>query len=439
MSEVRVRFAPSPTGYLHIGGVRTALYNWLFARHEGGAFILRIEDTDRERSTEEAVKVILDGLEWMGLDWDEGPFRQSERLDLYKGHADRLLSKGLARMDSLGRADKGEAVVFPVAKKDVAYDDLVKGKVLKRAEDLEPHVVLLKSDGFPTYNFGCVVDDIDMRISHVIRGDDHVANTWKQLLLYEALGETPPRFAHLPMIHNEEGRKLSKRDGAVAVTDYREMRFLPAALINYLALLGWSPGDDTEIMPKEELIERFDLSRVRPSASRFDFEKLKWMNERHIQMLSPEEIERGVRPTLKSLGVEVPDERTLTASVAAVTTRMTTFADFPRLTDFAFVEQITPDKKAQKLLRKRDSQKTLAALLPRLEGLKTADTWTPAAVERVVRGLAKEMGLSLGKVAQPLRAAVRGTMASPSIGETLHMTPSEWALARIRRALEEAT
>ena len=435
MSEPRVRFAPSPTGYLHIGGVRTALYNWLFARHEGGDFILRIEDTDRERSTDEAVRLIIDGMRWVGLDWDEGPYFQSRRLEVYREYAEKLLSKGAARMDSLGRTDKGEAVVFPVTKRDVVYDDIVKGRILRRADDLEPHVVLVKSDGFPTYNFGCVVDDVTMRITHVIRGDDHVANTWKQILLYEALEEEPPLFAHLPMIHNEKGQKLSKRDGALAVTDYRRMGFLPEALMNFLALLGWSPGGDVEVMSRQELIRSFDLRRVKTSASRFDLQKLRWMNRQHLQRLPQQEIVDRILPTLDASEFVHKDLATVTTSVSMVTTRMTTLADFKELAGFALRDDVKPDEKARKLLEKQSSRKALGILLPKLEGL---THWTPEAVETIVREVAEEAGLKLRDVAQPLRAAVAGSTASPGIGATLEMVDKERSLKRIREQLEEA-
>lgn len=432
MQKVRVRMAPSPTGSFHIGTARTALYNWLFARHHGGTFILRIEDTDRERSTEEAVRVILDSMGWLGLGWDEGPHFQSQRVDVYKNSAEKLLAAGKARLDDLGRPEKGKAVVFEVPQKDVVFDDLVKGTIRKAAKDLDPHIVLMRADGTPTYNFACVADDIDMAITHVIRGDDHVANTWKQLLVYEALEAKPPLFAHLPMIHNTRGRKLSKRDGAVAVTDYRRMGYLPEALANFLALLGWSPGDDTELMSREELTRRFDLDRVKSSPSQFDFEKFEWMNGRHIAGTSPEELASLVKPFIEEAGLRAPSDEWLSGLVRIQRERMRTLRDLAEAARYFFVEEVEPDGKARKLLARPGAAEALKAAREALAGL---EPFEAPRIEAELRTLAESLSVGMGKVAQAVRAAVTGRAASPPIGETCELIGRKRCLARIDRAL----
>jgi glutamyl-tRNA synthetase len=450
--KVRVRIAPSPTGRLHLGTARTALYNWLFRRRHGGEFVLRIEDTDRERSTEEAVRVILDGLSWLGLGWDEGPVFQGERLGLYRARAQELESKGLARRDSLGRDDRGEALVLDCPRRDVSFTDLVKGETtFADVGGLEPHIVLMRSDGTPTYNFACVVDDSDMRITHVIRGDDHVANTWKQLVLYEALGEEPPEFAHLPMIHNAEGRKLSKRDGAVAVTDYREAGFLPEAMVNYLALLGWSPepaldaeGNRVfrERMPLEELAREFDLSRVRPSPARFDTEKLRAMNYDYIQerlgkdpaglveFLKADAAGEGLDP-----GRFTEDEYRVLIGEAAP--RAYTTRELLERTRFFFLDRVEVDagqKKVRKLFAREETWRALDAAAARLEAVPEGE-WRRERIEAELKALADELAEGkLGAVAQPVRVLVAGGPASPAIDVTLELLGRARTLARLRDA-----
>jgi glutamyl-tRNA synthetase len=447
--EVRVRIAPSPTGYLHLGTARTALHNWLFARHHGGKFILRIEDTDRERSTPEAVKVILDSLEWLGLAWDEGPVFQSERAELYRKAAEDLVAKGLARKDDLGHADKGEALVFDVPRRDVAFEDMVKGRIEKRADDLEPHIVLARSDGTPTYNFAVVVDDIDMRISHVIRGDDHVANTWKQVLLYNALGHAPPRFAHLPMIHSSEGRKLSKRDGAVAVTDYREMGYLPDAMVNFLALLGWSPepkeGADgkpvfKEKMSREELIAEFDLSRVRSSPSQFDFVKLGAMNADYMQdalASGPAILVAALKGRAEAEGLDVArltDEQ-YAVLVREAAQRSQTLKGLLDPVRFLFLDRVevqASHKKVRKVFKKETVWPTLEATVAKLEAIPGAE-WKADRIEAELKALADELAEGkMGAVAQPVRILVAGGPASPAIDITLELLGRERTLGRLR-------
>jgi glutamyl-tRNA synthetase len=447
--EVRVRMAPSPTGFLHIGTARTALYNWLYARHHGGTFILRIEDTDRERSTEEAVRVILDGLGWLGLDWDEGPVFQSARAELYRRAADELKRKGLARPDDLGHPEKGEALVFEVPRCDVAFTDLVKGNIAKAAADLEPHVVLLRSDGTPTYNFACVVDDIDMRITHVIRGDDHVANTWKQVLLYEALGAEPPEFAHLPMIHSSQGKKLSKRDGAVAVTDYRDMGYLPDAMANFLALLGWSPEPSVdsegnkvfrEKMSREEIVAAFDLDRVRGSPAQFDLVKLGAMNYDYMQEKLAHDPEDLVRYLKEDAAREKLDPDRFTDEqyrvlIGEAARRAQTMKDLLAKTRFFFADRVDVDagnKKVRKVFKKEEVWPRLEATIARLEAVPDTE-WKREKIEAVLKDLADELASGkLGTIAQPVRVLVAGGPASPAIDVTLELLGKERTLERLR-------
>jgi glutamyl-tRNA synthetase len=424
----RVRFAPSPTGYLHIGGARTALYNWLHARHTGGTFILRIEDTDRERHNEAAVAAITEGLKWLGMDWDEGPIHQSNCLPRYQEVAAQLEKLGLAYKTTKGAEDKGEALAFRVAaaQEKVAFDDQVLGKVEFEDEVIEDFI-LMRSTGWPTYNFSCVIDDHDMQITDVIRGLDHVSNTPRQLLLYKALGWAPPRFAHIPMITNSEGKKYSKRDGAVAVGDYADAGYLPEAFVNYIALLGWSPGGDLEIMSKAEMVEKFTLDRCRKTASQFDFQKFEWLNGKLAARLAPFVRKAGFDPDsrgrewLEKLGQLMKE-------------RAHTLAQFPKLTRYFCTDEYEVVPPAAELLAKDTTPAALKAALAALEALPAAD-WTPARLDPVLREAAKSAGMGFGKLAQPVRAAVTGTNVSPGLFEVLELLGRELTLARLKRAV----
>ncbi|HOX06968.1 MAG TPA: glutamate--tRNA ligase [Planctomycetota bacterium] len=432
----RVRFAPSPTGYLHIGGARTALYNWLYARHTGGTFILRIEDTDRERHTPEAVQAIIDGMKWLGMDWDEGPIHQSDRLARYQEVAAELEKKGLAYKTTKGAEDKGEALAFRVAaaKEKVAFDDQVLGKVEFQDEVIEDFI-LMRSNGWPTYNFSCVIDDHDMAITDVIRGLDHVSNTPRQIMIYKAMGWTSPRFAHIPMITNSEGKKYSKRDGAVAVGDYANAGYLPEAFANYTALLGWSPGGDVEIMSRQEMVEKFTVDRVRKTASQFDFQKLEWMNGKYIEGLPAAELAERMAPFFKSAGLD-PDARGrewLEKLGQLLKERAHTLVQFPKLTRYFFADDYEVVPQAAELLAKDTTPAALKAALAALEKLPEAD-WTPAKLDPLLREAAKAAGMGFGKLAQPVRAAVTGTNVSPGLFEVLELLGREVTLARIRRA-----
>ncbi len=457
---VRTRFAPSPTGYLHIGGARTALFNYLFARKHGGKFILRVEDTDVARSTEESVKAILEGLTWLGLEWDEGPYFQSRRFDLYREHAQKLLDQGRAyrcwctpeeleerRKKALeeGRPPKYDgrcrrrtdtpqgpsAIRFMVEPGRTVVDDLIRGKVAFDHDQIEDFVVL-RSDGTPTYNLCVVVDDATMEISHVIRGDDHLNNTPKQVLLYEALGYRLPEFAHLPMILGPDKTRLSKRHGATSVTAYREMGYLPHALVNYLARLGWSYGDQ-EIFSKEELIEKFSLENVGKSSGVFNPEKLLWLNQHYIKETPDEELSRLVLPYLKSLGVDASEDPRLVRIVSTLKERAKTLKEMAESALFYFRDKVEYDEKAAKKFLTPQRLALLEELTTMLEGL---EGFSQEDIEGVFRTLMEKRGVKLGQIAQPVRVALTGGTVSPGIFETIEAMGKEKTLERLREAVE---
>ncbi|MEE9613452.1 MAG: glutamate--tRNA ligase [Thermodesulfobacteriota bacterium] len=454
---VRTRFAPSPTGHLHIGGARTALFNWLFARRHGGEFILRVEDTDAARSTEEATQAILDGMEWLGLDWDEGPFLQSKRFNIYKEHAERLLKekKGYRcwctpeeleerRKQAMaeGRAprydrrcsersdtpDGPSAVRFRVPPGKSIIKDLIKGTVAIEHEEIED-LVILRSDGSPTYNLCVVVDEAEMRITHVIRGDDHLNNTPKQILLYEAFGYPVPEFAHLPMILGSDGKRLSKRHGATSVTAYRDEGFLPHALINYLARLGWSHGDQ-EIFSMDELIEKFSLDNVGKSSGVFNPEKLLWLNHHYIKEARPEDLIGPLKLFLKE--GEADDPR-LPAIIKTTQERAKTLVEMAEGSRFYFEEEVTYEEKAGKKFLTPDRVEIFKLIIERLEGL---DAFGETEIEAAFQAILDEKELKLGKLAQPVRVALTGGTVSPGIFETLAAMGKEMALRKLKRAVE---
>ncbi len=422
---VRVRFAPSPTGYLHVGGARTALFNWLFARKEGGKFLLRIEDTDKARSTDENTTVILDGLTWLGLDWDEPPIFQGARLARHQQVADQLLKQGKAYMEE-------DAIRLRVPPGELSWEDAVHGRISFKGEDIRDFVIL-RSDRSPLYNFAVVVDDIDMHVTHVIRGDDHISNTPKQLAVYRALGAVTPIFGHVPMIHGPDGKKLSKRHGATAVGDYQHLGILPEAMRNFLALLGWSPGGDREIMSKEELLSLFSLDGILKKPAVFDTTKLEWMNGQYLSAKSAEELYPLVHPELAQLGVDGKKDAVLQA-IAVVKTRSRTTLDVARQVavrlDGRFVQL---DEKAQKEIAK-DPTGYHAALAASVIALKNAPHWTPQGLEQVLRDLADERNVAAGKIFQPIRIALTGGTVSEPVNELLSVVGKEAALHRLEAA-----
>jgi len=459
---VRTRFAPSPTGFLHLGGARTALFCYLFARRHGGEFVLRIEDTDLERSTAESVNAILEGMSWLGLDYDEGPFYQTDRFERYNAVIDDLLDKGLAyrcdcpkeRLDRIRdmqmaaklkprydghcrsrqvSADAPHVVRFcnPVDGA-VVVDDMIRGRIPFANEELDD-LILRRSDGSPTYNLTVVVDDADMGITHVIRGDDHVNNTPRQMNILAALGKEPPRYAHVPMILGADGTRLSKRHGAVSVIAYRDQGYLPEALINYLVRLGWSHGDQ-EVFSLDELIELFDITDVNKAASTFNTDKLDWLNQHYIQHGDPKRLARLLSPHLGHIGIDPTTGPDPVDVVQAQAARAKTLVDLAAISAFCYVDFDVYDEAAAKKHLRPVARDPLERLRVELDML-ALDDWREEELHRVVERVAEELELNMGKVAQPLRVALVGRAASPGIDVTLRLVGKEATLRRIDRAL----
>ena len=461
---VRTRFAPSPTGMLHIGGVRTALFCWLYARRHGGTFILRIEDTDRERSTPEALTAILDGMAWLGLDHDEGPFYQTQRMDRYKEVIDQFVREGKAyhcycskealdemRAAQTARKEKPrydgrcrhrtapEPGVDPVVRfrnpdeGQVVVNDVVHGPITFDSSELDD-LIIARSDGTPTYNFCVVVDDYDMRVTHVIRGDDHINNTPRQINMLKALGVQPPLYAHVPMILGPDGAKLSKRHGAVSVLQYRDDGFLPEALLNYLGRLGWSHGDQ-EIFSLDEMTRLFDIHDVNKSASALNVDKMLWTNQQHMLRSTPEHLARYLAPQLAALGLPVDDMEKVAAVAKAQQERAKTLKEMAANSVFFFrdVPEYEPKAAAKNLTP--ETAPTLQAARDRLAGLAE---WRAPAIHTAIMAVAAEQGVGLGKVAQPIRVAVAGGTVSPPIDVTLEILGSRATLERLDRAIRHA-
>ena len=420
--NVRVRFAPSPTGALHIGGGHTALFNWLWARHTGGRFILRVEDTDRVRSTKEYEETIMSGMRWLGLDWDEGPdrggdygpYRQSERLDLYRQYARQLLDEGRAYRD-------GEAIVFKVEPgQDLSFDDCVYGRIESMSDGLKEKdseklkdIVLIKSDGMPTYNYAVVVDDHLMAITHVIRGEDHISNTPKQILLYRALGWETPRFAHLPMILGKDKKKLSKRLGATSVYEYRDLGYMPDSVFNFLALLGWSAGDDHEIFTRQEAADLFELSRVTRKPAVLDVDKLNFINQEHLKRLDPMTRLAMVRPFWEAMGLPVKEhgDEWLAEALTLMEGRGRTTREMAEFTDyFLSFEPVKARWDGSALTA--DERGLLKEFFAAMTSL---SDWTPAGLEAFARSWTAERNVKMKDCAMPLRWALTGMKVSPGI------------------------
>jgi glutamyl-tRNA synthetase len=461
MPNVRSRFAPSPTGYLHIGGARTALFSLLFARGRGGTFILRIEDTDRERSTKESVEAIFESLRWLKLDWDEGPFFQSQRTELYKQRVAELMRRGGAyrcycSAEELER--KREAAMREGRKPaydrtcrnrtdqpnlpfvirfrapesgETAFEDIIKGHVLFQNEELDD-LVIARSDGSPTYNFCVVVDDHDMAVTHVIRGEDHLNNTPKQIQLYEAMGYPVPAFAHVPLILGPDRARLSKRHGATSVTAYRDRGFFAEAMINYLARLGWSHGDQ-EIFSFGELVEKFRIEDVGKSAAVFDFEKLSWVNSHYMKTLPIERLIADVKPFLERRGHRDLSDEWIAKMIATLRERARTLSELVDLGSYYLSDEVTIDAKASTKFLKPETRPLLTDLA---ESLSSLERWDPPSIQQVFEQVMVERKLALGKIAQPVRVAVTGGTASPGIFEVLDVLGRERTVARLRRAAE---
>ena len=458
---VVTRFAPSPTGLLHVGGVRTALFSWLYARRMHGKFILRVEDTDRQRSTDEAGRVILEGMQWLGLGADEGPYYQTQRFDRYREVLAGMLKAGTAyhcyctkqeldalREAQIARKEKPRyagicrartaprADVAPVIRfrnpldGAVVVEDLVHGAVTFQNAELDD-LIIARSDGTPTYNFCVVVDDMDMGITHVIRGDDHLNNTPRQMNMLQALGATPPIYAHVPMILGPDGAKLSKRHGAVSVLQYEEEGYLPDALLNYLVRLGWSHGDQ-EVFTRDEMVAAFDIHDVNKAASAFNPEKLLWLNQQHMMRAAPAALVPHLKAQLQRLGLDSSDQPLLEGVIVAQRERAKTLKEMAQNSRFFFVEQVAIDPKAAAKHLSGEAPALLAQARARLAAL---PDWGGVAINAALNELAAQLQSGLGKVAQPLRVAVTGTAVSPPIDATLALLGRERTLARIDAAL----
>ena len=466
----RVRFAPSPTGYLHVGGARTALFNWLFARNTGGTFVLRVEDTDRERSTDEHTRVILDGLTWLGITWDEGPYFQGGYGERHRADAESLVAAGMAyrcfctreeldlaraaaaktgggfRYDgrcgrlpaeqSAARAESGEpsSIRLRMPDEEIAWDDAVHGRISFQGRDLDDFIIL-RSDGTPIYNLAVVSDDIEMRISHVIRGDDHISNTPKQIAIYRAMGQPAPVFAHVPMILGSDGKKLSKRHGATAVGDYQKLGILPLAMRNFLALLGWSPGGDREMLPEAEMIALFSLEGIQKKAAVFDLTKLEWMNGQYLSQQPGSELAGPVQHHLDEMGVALGG-RPLEPLIDAVKTRSRTLLDIANQVAVRVdASRVSRDAKGTQLAAKLGDafSANLQLAAAALSALPPAD-WEHTHLEATLKSIAQRESLKLGDIMQPIRVALTGGTVSEPVNELLAVVGREESLARILRA-----
>ena len=463
--EIRVRFAPSPTGFLHIGGARTALFNWLFARNIKGTFILRIEDTDRTRSTDEYIDAIIEGMKWLGLDWDEGPFRQTDRFDVYRSYVDKLLQEGKAyycycsaeeletrrkKAMAAGKAVKYDGRcrglkepvpgVSPVVRfrmpqqGHTVVDDLIRGKVVFENEQLDD-LIILRSDGTPTYNLTVVVDDVDMRITHIIRGDDHLNNTPKQIQFYQAFGYEVPKFAHLPMILGADKTRLSKRHGATSVMAYYEMGYLPEALVNYLVRLGWSYGDQ-EVFSREELVKHFSFEHVGKAAAVFNPEKLLWLNSQYIMSSAPEKLAELVRPFLVKEQIISEDQDLdiawLARAIHTLQERAKTLVELAGSLRYYIAEDVVFSDKAKEKFLDEKSRDLLKELK---EGLSSLPGFSKSEIENLFKAIVERHGVKLGALAQPVRVAMTGGTESPGIYEVLEVLGKERVLGRLGKAI----
>jgi len=482
--KIRVRFAPSPTGYLHIGGVRTALFNWLYARHYKGTFILRIEDTDQVRSTEEAVNVILEGMKWLGLDWDEGPgkegkygpYYQMQRLPLYQKYTEILLKNkkayycyctkeeltesrqkqtkegkpfqydrhclNLSEEEKRRYEEKGRKPVIrlKIPAKKIVFNDLLRGEVNFEGELLSDFVIV-KSDGIPTYNFAVVIDDALMDISNIIRGDDHISNTPKQILIYEALGFNLPKFAHLPMIMGSDHTRLSKRHGATSVMEYKEIGYIPEAVVNYIAHLGWSSGDEREIFSLEELVKEFSLDKISKHAAVFSIDKLNWFNSEYLKKRSVDSLVKMVIPFLKEANYIKEENLSpikvewLREVIKVMQGRFKNFSQFIDYADYFFVDKIDIEPQAfQSVLNKEGISDILKALKEKLSALKC---WDEKSIEDIVREIASSLEIKGGKIIHPIRVALTGKKIGPGLFELMVILGQGKTIQRLEEAIEK--
>ena len=469
MTQIRVRFAPSPTGFLHIGGARTALFNWLFARQQKGVFVLRIEDTDQSRSTDESIQAIIEGMKWVGLDWDEGPYRQTERMDLYRSHAMKLLEKGeaywcICKAEELdarrkeaeakglspkydGRCrDRGltnptgdAALRFKTPQEgETVVDDLIKGRIVFD-NNVQDDLIILRSNGYPTYNFSVVVDDALMNITHVVRGDDHLTNTPRQVPIFQALGFPVPQFGHLPMILGSDKARLTKRHGATSIMAYKDMGYLPDAMLNYLVRLGWSHGDQ-ELFTRQELTEKFSWKNVQTSAAVFNPEKLLWVNAEYIKISPPAQVAQALVPLLQAAGlggeVQTVSAGRLAQLVVLVKERVKTLVEMVDWVRPYFGQAVTYDEEAAKKFLTPAIAPTLAKLLTRFEAF---PTFSKQQWEGAFKQLVEEEGVKMGQLAQPVRVALTGRAASPGLFDVMEVLGRDRTLFRLRQGIERAS
>ena len=430
---VRVRFAPSPTGNVHIGNIRAAIFNWLYARHEGGKFLLRVEDTDRERSTPEAIQTLLQVMEWLGLSFDEAPVYQSAQRERHLAAAEELVRNGHAFREN--KEGKGECIVFRMPKEGrLEYHDLVKGTIRKKAEDTQDFVIV-RSDGNPVFHLANVLDDMDMQITHIIRGDDHVENTFKHIQIFRAMGVEPPQYAHLPMIVNAMGKPYSKRDGAAFVGEFRDQGYLPEALFNFLALLGWAPGEDREVMTRDEMVAAFTLDRCKSSAARFDIKKLTWMNGEYVRQLPSAQFMVEFAARVKAGGYWREDlpAAEVDGIVSLVQPRTKFYSEIPGNCGYFFTDDYPFDAKSvEKRLKPAGVAELLEAVVARFEALPTFDL---ATTEAVLRAMGEERGCGLGGMVHPVRVAVSGLSDGPGLFEMLVLLGCARVCARLRRVV----
>lgn len=433
LNSIRVRFAPSPTGHLHIGGARTALFNWLYARRTGGTYLLRVEDSDRKRSEAGMTEEIFRELIWLGLDWDEGPYFQSERGELYQQQAAVLLQSGRAYQAPPAESG-GRAVIYRVEPdEEIVFYDLIRGRIATSTREIKD-IVLIKSDGSPAYNFACAVDDHDLEISHVIRGEDHIPNTPKQLILYRAFGWKPPKFVHLPLILGEDQAPLSKRHGATSISAFRKAGYLPDTLVNYLALLGWSPGDDTEFLPPPELIKRFSLKRVIKRAAVFDYRKLNWLNGKYLRLLPRESLVELARPVAREAwGEEKVSDEKLKAVISLLGARLKTVRDLVAQGDYFFQDEINYQPEA---VEKYWSDPSASEFLREAkDALAELPAFDRSSLEKAFTEIIERRGIKAGELFHPLRVALTGRADSPGVFEILLLLGKETSLRRLDASL----
>ena len=439
MEDIRVRFAPSPTGKVHIGNIRAAIYNWLFARHTGGKFLLRVEDTDLERSTPEAIKALFECMEWLGLDYDEPEFYQTKNVKRHLECVEKLLAEGKAyKCERTSRDGKtGEVVMFRMPKEGtIEFDDIVKGHMAKKAEDIQDFAIV-RSDGSPIFHLANVVDDIDQRVTHIIRGDDHVENTFKHIELFKALGATPPKYGHLSMIVNAQGKPYSKRDGAAFVGEFRDQGYLPDALFNYLLLLGWNPGDDREVLTKDEMVKLFTLEAVHVTAAKFDMKKLQWMNAEYIKRIPRDEFMAEMKRRIEAGGYDLSaftaDSFNWDLLVNQLQVRTKFWSDIPGNCAYFFTDDYQFDEKAvEKRLKKEGVKELLLDLAERFSKLEKFDA---ASGEAMVKELSQ--GNGMGPWVHPIRVAVSGRTEGPGLFEMLELLGRDRTVARLKAAAEK--